>query len=511
MSIKLTFEQIEQNLLKWGKKDNILYKIKKYNGNKSDIRYHCLKCGYIGSSKYYNLQQGYRCKKCGIKKRSEKRRKYTKEYCKNIINKCKNIREFYSHYRNVYQACVKNKWLNELASNLKRENSLKKRCLYAIYFPNKVAYIGLTFNFEKRMYEHLYVKGSVYEYIKTYSIKPINKKILLQNLEENKVQKLEKRIIKYFTWLGYTLLNKCDGGSLGQITSHISKSDCKKILKSINYNIHIFRSDYAKYYNKCIREKWLNEFIPDLKISHRYDYTIEELKEKVKEFNNRSECYKLDNKLYSYIQRNGLLDKVFTEIPNQKVKKSIKQYTIDGNYITSFNSISEASKQLHISSGSIIACCQGQYFKAGNFQWKYANSDKKILDNKPKKIGKKIYQYDDNKILVKEFNSIKEASLSTNIAATSISACSLKKRKRAGGFVWISEDNIDDINFYYKDSKGLVRKVYQYDFNDNLIKTYKNTIEASKITHICRTAINNCLLKKSKSAGGYIWKYSIYE
>lgn len=509
MSIKLTPDKIKDNLLKWGRENNIFYKLYKYNGNKSDIEYHCCNCGYNGKIKYYNIQQGYKCRECGIKKRAIKRTKYTKEYCKEIITKYKTIKDFYTYNKNVYQVCVKNKWLNELTSKLRRETSLKERCLYAIYFPNKVVYIGLTFNFEKRMYEHLFVKGTVYDYINLYKVHPINKKVLLEHLDEEQAQSLEKRMIKYFIWLGYNILNKCDGGSLGQVTSRINKYDCKKILENIKYDIHLFRSSYTKYYNKCVREKWLSEIIPNY-VDDSQDFsknTLKELKEKVKKYSTRIECYKNNNKLYSYLQRYKLLDRVF-KVSNQRSKKPIEQYDLEGKYIASFPSISEASKKLHISIGGIIFCCQEKQFSAGGFQWKYVNSDKKISDKIPiNKKSKKIYQFDNNKKLINKFDSIKEASISTNIDATSISQCSLKKRKRAGGFIWIRESDINDIDFYYKNNKGLTRNVYQYSIDNRLIAVYRNTVEASKSTYISRSAINNCLLKKSRNAGGYIWKY----
>lgn len=51
------------------------------------------------------------------------------------------------------------------------------------------------------------------------------------------------------------------------------------------------------------------------------------------------------------------------------------------------------------------------------------------------------------------------------------------------------------------------KPVYQYDKNNNLINEYISVTEASKKTNILRTAIDNCVNKRSNTAGGYIWKY----
>lgn len=50
-------------------------------------------------------------------------------------------------------------------------------------------------------------------------------------------------------------------------------------------------------------------------------------------------------------------------------------------------------------------------------------------------------------------------------------------------------------------------RIIQYDLDDNFIKKYYSVSEASIESKILRTAINNCLTKRSKTAGGFKWKY----
>lgn len=52
------------------------------------------------------------------------------------------------------------------------------------------------------------------------------------------------------------------------------------------------------------------------------------------------------------------------------------------------------------------------------------------------------------------------------------------------------------------------KTVYQYDENDNYIKTFGSTREAARITGINDTHIQDVCRGKGKSAGGYIWKYN---
>jgi hypothetical protein len=54
-----------------------------------------------------------------------------------------------------------------------------------------------------------------------------------------------------------------------------------------------------------------------------------------------------------------------------KTIKSVFQYTLTGNLIKEWYSISQASKELAIGSNSITTCCKGKYKSAGGFIWKY--------------------------------------------------------------------------------------------------------------------------------------------
>jgi len=51
------------------------------------------------------------------------------------------------------------------------------------------------------------------------------------------------------------------------------------------------------------------------------------------------------------------------------------------------------------------------------------------------------------------------------------------------------------------------KPISQYDINGNLVKEYDGVRLASRITGITRQAINSALCGKSKTSGGFIWKY----
>lgn len=127
-------------------------------------------------------------------------------------------------------------------------------------------------------------------------------------------------------------------------------------------------------------------------------------------------------------------------------KRAVNQYDLNGQYLRTFNSITEAEQSLNINyHGSNInsACKQkdGRETALG-YQWRYAD----------------------------------EIEPGINIAK--------------------SKNQIDKSR----------KKIQQYDFNNNLIQEFDNITQASKITGIGRTSISNCLNGYSKSAGNYFWK-----
>jgi hypothetical protein len=70
----------------------------------------------------------------------------------------------------------------------------------------------------------------------------------------------------------------------------------------------------------------------------------------------------------------GKTHTIETKLKMSKVspnKVGIIQLSLEGIYIRSWDSITEASANLSINPVSICQCCKGNYSKAGNFKWTY--------------------------------------------------------------------------------------------------------------------------------------------
>lgn len=97
---------------------------------------------------------------------------------------------------------------------------------------------------------------------------------------------------------------------------------------------------------------------------------------------------------------------------------------------------------------------------------------------------------------------------------STISSCCGNKRYSAFGYRWCySENPISELRYKKEKkawNKGLKtnnnksKKVKQYDLQHNFIKEWSSVKEAEKSTG---KGISNCANGRSKSSGGFIWKY----
>lgn len=127
---------------------------------------------------------------------------------------------------------------------------------------------------------------------------------------------------------------------------------------------------------------------------------------------------------------------------NNSLSIKVYQYDLDGNFIKEWSSMSEAERQLDISSSEISMCCKGKLKYSHNSQWKYEYLDKidpiNVFDlhskhNKYK--GKKVYQYSMDGKYIDEYTSARVAGEKLNIISSSINKAA-HNHKTAGGYQW---------------------------------------------------------------------------
>jgi hypothetical protein len=118
--------------------------------------------------------------------------------------------------------------------------------------------------------------------------------------------------------------------------------------------------------------------------------------------------------------------------------KPVRQYSLNGEFIMDFDSLTDAGKKLGITTFTIGQAAVGKYKQAGGYQWRF------IKDNIPKlpSIGKKgngekaVMQFTKDGRFIAEFESMNEAYRKTGISQQGISNVCGGKLKTTGGFIW---------------------------------------------------------------------------
>lgn len=133
------------------------------------------------------------------------------------------------------------------------------------------------------------------------------------------------------------------------------------------------------------------------------------------------------------------LSKIHSGKKHEWNEKQIHQYNLNGEFIKSFKSVTEASLRTKILICDISYCALGNKHTAGNFQWKYEKFDKiEAFDRKQNSINKSktIIQYDLNMNFIKEWKGSRQPSEKLNINRAAIRNCLSNIAKTAGGYIW---------------------------------------------------------------------------
>lgn len=123
--------------------------------------------------------------------------------------------------------------------------------------------------------------------------------------------------------------------------------------------------------------------------------------------------------------------------------RKVGKYSIDNEYICSYNSLTEAKEDTGCSISKISSVCRGERKTTGGYIWKF-ESEAKVKVQPPYKKSEngynKVVQYSLKMEYIAEYNSIIHASRETGISATCI-------RKNVNGFRYC----VDNYIFKYKD------------------------------------------------------------
>lgn len=199
-------------------------------------------------------------------------------------------------------------------------------------------------------------------------------------------------------------------------------------------------------------------------------------------------------------------------------------YDLNGNMLKIFDSCTEAAIEMFKDKNKrngICKCASGETKTSYGYIWRYyedvLDDDNRVKNNLEHddvvKLNTRnktdinnipVYKFDLNGKYICMYDSIKDASVDTNIGYNSIRACLTGKQNVAGGFRWKIADG--NQNIAIKENKNK-KMVCQFDLSWNYIGSYESVTKASEITGIGVASIQKCASGKNKTAGGYYWAY----
>lgn len=126
------------------------------------------------------------------------------------------------------------------------------------------------------------------------------------------------------------------------------------------------------------------------------------------------------------------------------------------------------------------------------------------INNRSNKNKKKIIQYDLEGNFIQEWSSIIEIIKTLNI--NNITTVLKGKQKQAGGFIWRYKNTKEiPLKIEVNLKSDLKRTIVQYTKDKQFIKEWDYIKQAQDELGI--GDLNSCLTGKTKTAGGFIWKY----
>ena len=209
----------------------------------------------------------------------------------------------------------------------------------------------------------------------------------------------------------------------------------------------------------------------------------------------------------------------YSELISGEKDKKVRQFDLDGNFLDEYDSLRIAHKSTRVWFREIQENCEGIAKSAGGFMWRYSHLEKRKKieaydDLESEETPPKIKQYDLTGALFGEYTSPKKAYKATGVRIRDIISNCEGTKKSVAGFMWryAHLEKRRQIESYTELLTGEPeRKIKQYDKNGNFLKEYDSLEIACKSVGLRGVQLKASCEGRSKSAGGFMWRYSNLE
>lgn len=133
-----------------------------------------------------------------------------------------------------------------------------------------------------------------------------------------------------------------------------------------------------------------------------------------------------------------------TQLPEDELPKkhalckTVAQYNLQGEFVKTFDSLTEAAKSARTTIQNISQCVNGRFKQAGGYIWRDFACDFLPSNDFPvrKKRCRAVDQYDSQGNYIKTYGSLKEAATALGVTPEAICNAAKGKIKMCAGFAW---------------------------------------------------------------------------
>lgn len=180
-------------------------------------------------------------------------------------------------------------------------------------------------------------------------------------------------------------------------------------------------------------------------------------------------------------------------------KKTVHCYDSCGKFLQTYDSLSEAARDLNIEV-SLISRAVKLGYKVLNFYFSDIKSNEFALSKKQSIYSRPVYQYSLTGEFLQEFKNANEAKKKLYI--TSDIGSAIKMGRTCGGYQW-NYEKLPKMPNIENNTRGKARKVAKYDLEGNLVKIYNTVTECAKEHSGCKRVLSG----QYKKSHGFVFKY----
>jgi predicted GIY-YIG superfamily endonuclease len=294
--------------------------------------------------------------------------------------------EFKNGNKNAYHASVRNKWIEKICGHMHPSGTRYKRCVYVYEFPDNNAYIGITYNIAMRQQTRARNKqDAVTKHILKTGLYPAFR-TLTDYIDVNIAVRLEKLYIDIYKIEGWDVLNKKAAGAVGGNNLVWTKEKCQEEALKYKTRRDFMANNFSVYSIAC-RRGWIGgicSHMTRLSAPPGY-YTKEMCRDIVIKYTTRKELNIDYPHVMSAIYKNKWAGELCSHMKNMRGNeemrkefrvifgKPVLQYSLEGDFIKEFISISDAARSVGVTMTAISGCCnpKDRHKSCNGFIWKF--------------------------------------------------------------------------------------------------------------------------------------------